>query len=156
MKSAGDVLESKRESLLEKLVSNVEVATTVMAFLGHIIVQCAKTGKQIAGVRTSPISEFDGNFTFKITYGSINVQSIGLWKMDNGSVADYICSRSMHMARALNANPSLIKTFEDLVSAIDRFCDRHRISFSDFKIEKRIVTRENVCILKTKVDRWGR
>ena len=157
MKSVGQAISSRQATLYEKLATNGEVANSVMALIGRLVIECANRGKQVAGISTSSIIAANGEFKFNIIYHSINSPTLGLWQPQN-DIKNYVASKSAHLAKVLDANPRLIKTIEDLIDQIDRFCDHKGVAFKDFKVDKLFITKEDTFVLKSKshLDRWGR
>ncbi len=146
--SVSQAVANRSLTLFEKLASNEPLSNLVMGFLGNMIVTCAKRGKSVASIRCGPISESLGDFRFRVEFLPVIVASNGLWQMDN-DMQRYVSSKSAHMAKCFDVNPSLVKTFTTLIETIDRWCQHKRIAFKDFKIKKAYVTPNDIFVLRS-------
>jgi hypothetical protein len=155
MRSIAQVLETRASTLFEKVISNNDIATAIMALIGRLTIDCVKRGRSVAGISTTEITESQGEFRFGITYHTIPTQSQGLWQ-GTDDLRRYVESKSGHLAKVLDANPRLTRTIRNLVESIDLYCKHHSMQFKDFKIEKMFITQNDMFVLKSKkAGKWG-
>lgn len=159
--NVAQAIEANAKTLFEKLSENQDLSNVLMGFLGRIILTCQQMGKPIQGVDLGSVSENGGDFRFKIEFNTLMIAPPVIWTANQyDDFTHYVKARSTGMARALEANVRLVAGFRDLVMVIDKFCERKRMPFKDFKIKKAFITRDNkTCVLKSGVenlDRWGR
>lgn len=159
--NVAQAMETNAKTLFEKLSENQDLSNVLMGFLGRIILSCQQMGKPIQGVDIGHVSEHGGEFRFKIEFNTLLIAPPTLWGVNNfDDFTHYVKSRSTNMARALESNVRIVQGFRDLVQVIDKFCERKRMPFADFKVKKAFITRDNkTCVLKSGVenlDRWGR
>jgi hypothetical protein len=159
--NVAQAVESNAKTLFEKLSENQDLSNVLMGFLGRIILSCQQMGKPIQGVEMGTVTENGGDFRFPISFNTLMISPPTLWTAASGNdFTDYVKARSQSMARALEANVRLVAGFRELVMVIDKFCERKRMPFADFKVKKAFITRDNkTCVLKSgteNLDRWGR
>lgn len=149
-------LGSKRP-LIEKMISNIQVANLFMGLLGKTFVMAVhEKSKPFEGVEFSPVTIQGGEFRFRITFSSISVQKQTLWQFGS-DFNNYVAGRSARMAEALNKNPGFIKFFEDLIEKMNVFCRHKGIRFADLKIRHVFFTHNDVGVIqvnKQHLTRW--
>lgn len=147
--NVAEVFENRASTLFDKLVENQDLANVVMGFLGRIILMCHQKGLPIEGVVTTDVNEFDDEFRFGVAFSHIVASPMGLWQAQ-GDILTYAKSRSTHLAKALERNAKIMKTFRNLIEAVDQYCKRKRISFSSLKVKKAFIhPKTNVCVIRT-------
>lgn len=147
-KNVSEVIESRNSTLFEKLASNNDLSNVIMGFLGRIVLMCQQTGKPIEGVETTMVNEYDGDFRFGIVFHDIFISPMGIWQ-GQGDVVNYARSKSVHLAKVLERNAGIIRTFTNLVEVVEGFCDRKGIRFSEFTVRKAIIHQgSNTCVIR--------
>lgn len=146
--NVAEVLEGRAATLFEKLASNNDLANVMMGFLGRIIVMCHQMGKPIQGVGCTEIVEFENEFRFGVSFNDLVITPMGLWQAQ-GDILAYARSRSVHLAKALERNQKLIRTFISLVESVEKYCERKRMRLEDFRIKKAFIhPKTNTCIIR--------
>ncbi len=146
--NVSQAIASRSQTLFEKLASNEQFSNLVMGFLGKMVWTCAQRGKAVAGIRCGAITESLGDFRFKVEYNSVLMATTTLWLPDD-SVKRYVMGKSANLAKCFDVNPTLVKTFTNLVDAVDRYCRNKSITFKDFKVKKAYITPDNVFVLRS-------
>jgi hypothetical protein len=146
--NVAETIEGRQSTLFEKLSSNNDLANVIMAFLGKIVLMCHQRGKPIQGVETTDVVEVNDEFRFGLSFNDLVITPMGIWQ-NQGSILHYAQSRSVHLAKALERNGKIMRTFTQLVEAVEKRCQRKGMSFKDFKLKKAIIhPKTDTCIIK--------
>lgn len=159
--NVAQAVEQHAKSLFQKLSENQQVANVLMGFLGRIVLICQQTGKPIQGVEMEGITESAGDFRFRLSYHTLLISPPSLWTANRyDDFKHYVEARSRSLARALEVNVRLVTGFREVLEAMERFCDRKRMPFSELGVKKAFITKDNrTCVIKTgkeTLDKWGR
>ena len=153
--NVAQVVEGRASTMFEKLAQNVDLANVVMGFLGRIIIMCQQRGRPIQGVDATPVVVSKDEFRFGISFNDLVITPMGIWQ-PQGDLMSYAKSRSAHLAKALERNNKLIRTFTDLVERVEKYCERNRIPFRDFKIKKAYNhPKTDTCVIRAGVTTLG-
>ena len=146
--NVAEEIESKASTLFEKLASNVDLSNVIMGFLGRVIIICKEKGKPIQGVSTTEVTESNDEFRFGLSFNTLVITPMAIWQAQHDLV-HYIQSRSSSLAQVLQRNQKLVGTFNDLVSVIDKYCQRKGMKFRDFKVKKAFIhPKTNTCVIR--------
>ncbi len=159
--NVAQALQDNATTIFERLSQNVDVANVVMGFIGRITILCAQLGKPVQGVDMGSFQESGGDFKATLTFNTLLISPPSIWTANRyDDLKGYVGARNISMARVLESNVRLLAGLRGLVQTIEKFCDRKRIRFQDFKVKKAFITPDNrVCVVKSGVetlDRWGR
>ena len=145
-----DQLYQKRPGLVERMVSNPEVAGTVMGYLNLFMGISMSLGYPIEGIRLAPLIWTKGDvFRALVTFSRISVPKAQLFLAPSDFVR-YTHAKAQHMARALVMNTSLEEFFSGMIRVLDNWCMNHGIQFEEMIIEDPIVTKDYVLQFKVK------
>lgn len=156
--SVAQAIESRSQSLFEKLVSNVDVANIVMALIGRLVIMATEQGKPIEGIAVENAEWSGRSLRARVRFNSVVLPSATLWQKQS-DLHRYAESRARHLAKVFDKNPGLLRFFNDLAVKLESFCETKRLNFSDLKFEKSIITKENLLILnvaKNHLNPWER
>jgi len=151
-------IESKSQTLFDKLVSNGELSNVVMAILGQLVIISSQQGKPIEGIVLGHPNWLGRSIRSKVAFNSLAIPSMGFWRGED-DLARYAQGRAANLARVFDKNPGVLKFFTSLIKEIDLFCTYKGIDFKDVKVEKAIITSEYVMIItlsKEHVGLWQR
>ncbi len=158
MKNVSEFLQGKKGGLYEKVISNKEVSSLLMALLSNLVILCHKKGTPLEGLVFDTPHEANGDVTARIRFNSIALPSAQIWEGGNGFVA-YTAQYGRSLYKALEKNPRIGKFFEDVVDVLDKYGRRKGLEFSEVAFKKAIITKENVFVLKMgreTLDKWSR
>jgi len=137
-----DRISDQKPSLVERMCSNTEVSSTVMAYLNLLIGISLKMGYPITGVRIDPLVECEPNtFKAKVHFYRFSSGLPRIWGTTSNFV-DYARAKAGYLAAALQRNPGLERWFESMVDTLDNWSKARNIPFEVLSIKDPIVTRD--------------
>jgi hypothetical protein len=159
-KNVADVLEGRASTLYEKIGSNLAVSNVLMALLGRLVIMAQQNGKPIEGISLDTPIFFGRSIRARIKFNTLSMtrSPLGLWAPADDLVK-YTQSRSMHLAKVLERNNGVKVFFAKFCEEIDQFCKHKQIKWSDLKIEKALITPDNLMVVtfsKEHVSLWER
>lgn len=159
-RNVADVLEGRASTLFEKIASNNAIANVIMALLGRLVIMAQQYGKPIEGISLDAPIFFGRSIRARIKFNTLSLtrSPLGLWAPADDLVK-YAQSRSMHLAKVLERNHGVQIFFSKFCEEIDNFCKHKQIKWSDLKIEKAIISQNNLMVVsfsKEHVNLWER
>lgn len=146
--SVYEELANEQENLLKKIASNDELSSVVMGLLGRLIyVAEVEKNKPVTGISIAEWTANDGRFSARVSFHSISLSTRLMWGAQT-SFNRYAAIKAGRMAKALSDNPSLGKSFQELVEGIDAYARHKGIPFKDLEMREHIITRDDVIVLK--------
>jgi len=159
-RNVADALESRSSSLFEKIASNAAISNVLMALLGRMVIMAQQAGKPIEGISLDRPIFFGRSIRARVKFNTLSLtrSPLGLWAPAD-DLLRYAQSRSVHLAKVLERNNGVRVFFAAFCEEIDNFCNHKSIKWSDLKVEKAIITQDNLLVVtfsKEHVDLWGR
>jgi hypothetical protein len=154
LESPAQAIESKSKSLYDKLITNQEVSSVIMAILGQLVIISSQQGKPIEGIVLGSPNWLGRSIRSKVAFNAVSIPSMGLWRGDDDMLR-YARGRAAHLSKVFDKNPGVLKFFTTLIKEIDLFCTYKGIDFKDVKIEKAIITTDYVMIITLSKEHMG-
>lgn len=130
----------------------------IMGLISRLVIMAHQYGKPIQGIFISSPKWSGRKITAHIEFNSLLVVSHGMWG-GKSDLRDYVGSKARHMSMVFDKNPRILHFFTELVQMIDSFCETKRIPFADVKLEKSVITPDNVLMVSVSTDhlnKWER
>lgn len=143
-------IAEKKPLLLQKIESNDDLASVLMALLGRVILEATARGFKINGVRMGELFEIgNGEFRCRITYMDTSL-ILPVKIQIQSSFSKYMAGKNMAMARALSVNASIAGFFEALTSRIEQWAEHKRIPFNEIKVITggAFISRDNELVIR--------
>lgn len=154
-RNVAEAIEGRAATLFEKMISNSDVSNVIMALVGRLVIMAHQLGKPIEGISVASPTWSGRKLTARIEFHSLMLTPPSLWA-GQSDLKRYVASKSANMALVFDKNPGLLRFFNDLIGKLDQFCTHKSVEFRNLKLEKSIITPDNVLMMSVAKDHLGK
>jgi hypothetical protein len=158
MDNVSQFLQSRKQSLYEKICANKEVAGLLMSFISNLVIMCHRKGTPIEGISFGSPHEYQGEIKAKIKFSSLSIPKIEIWGAKDDFVR-YTMQYSKHLYKTLEKNPGVGYFFEKLMDVLELHGERHGLEWNQVCFKKAIITKDDYLVIKLgkeTLDKWNR
>lgn len=158
MENISEYLQSRKQSLYEKITTNKEIAGLLMSFISNLVILASRKGMPIEGIEFGSPHEYQGEIKARIKFNSLSIPKIEIWGAKDDFVR-YTMQYSKHLYKALDKNPRIGYFFEKLMDVFEKYGERKGLTWSEVCFKKAIITKEDYLVIKLgkeTLDKWNR
>ena len=153
--NVAEAIETKSGNLFDKLCSNGDVSNLIMALVGRLVIMAHQMGKPLEGIAIDKAVWSGRKLSARIVFNSLIIPSPGIWA-GQSDLKIYVASKAANLARVFDKNSGVLVFFNDFVNKLDQFCTHKSIAFKDLKLEKSIITPDNILMVSVSIDHLGK
>lgn len=144
MNTVYERLASEKPRLLEKLGTNTDLCNFVLGLLGRIVIMATQRGIPRSGVTLGPLAQelrINGDLSIrsKVSFNRLVVNAPAMWTLQS-DFAKYAQAKARGLGLALQENPKVAASFQDLLEVVERWAEDKGLPFRDVKVKQAIIS----------------